>query len=170
MKAAVIPEWIDPGKPYQNGRHERMHRTLKAEGIMPMKLTFKEQQLKFSEFQKYYNFERPHESLGQKTPGSIYATSLLEWTGILKSPTYDESWQVVKVRSSGQIGWRGDNVFISKTLIDEPVGIKENEDGEWEVYYGPVNLGTINNEGHLKYRIRQLRVKRMYKERIYKKK
>lgn len=50
IKAGVIPEWIDPGKPYQNGRHERMHRTLKAEGIIPLKLTLKEQQIKFSEF------------------------------------------------------------------------------------------------------------------------
>jgi len=167
VKAGVIPEWIDPGKPYQNGRHERMHRTLKAEGIMPEKLTLKEQQLKFSEFQHYFNFERPHESLGQKTPGSMYCASSRKWNGLLKSPIYDEGWQVVRVRSSGQIGWRGDEVFVSKTLVDEPLGLRENEEGDWEVSYGPVSLGTISKEGQLEYPIRKLRVKRTYKERIY---
>lgn len=167
VKAGVIPEWIDPGKPYQNGRHERMHRTLKAEGIVPQKLTLKEQQLKFSEFQHYFNFERPHESLGQKTPGSLYTASSRKWDGLLKSPTYDSCWQVVRVRSSGQISWRGDEVFISKLLTDEPVGLKENEDGDWEVFYGPLNLGIIDKEGHLLWPLRQLRSKRLYKERIY---
>ncbi len=167
IKAGVIPEWIDPGKPYQNGRHERMHRTLKAEAIIPMALTLKEQQLKFSEFQNYFNFERPHESLGQKTPGSIYTYSPREWDGQLKSPEYDTSWQIIRVRGSGQIGWRGDEIFISKALENEHIGLRENQEGEWEAYYGPVYLGVIDQEGKLKYAQRETRSNLMYKDRVY---
>lgn len=167
IKAGVIPEWIDPGKPYQNGRHERMHRTLKAEGIFPLELTLKEQQIKFREFQHYFNFERPHESLGQKTPGSIYTHSEKLWSGKFQSPEYDSNWKVLRVRSSGQIGWLGDSIFISKALEDEYVGVKENDDGDWEVNYGPVNLGVINQERQLVYPYRETRVKRQYVEIVY---
>lgn len=167
IKAGVIPEWIDPGKPYQNGRHERMHRTLKEECIVPMRFSLKEQQLKFSEFRNYFNFERPHESLGQKTPGSIYTRSSREWNGQLKPPNYDESWQKARVRSSGQISWRGEEVFISKALEEEHVGLHENENGEWDVHYGPVYLGAIGQEGKLEYARRESRVNRKHKERVY---
>lgn len=167
IKAGIIPEWIDPGKPYQNGRHERMHRTLKAEGIIPRKLTLKEQQLKFSEFQHYFNFERPHESLGQKTPGSIYTTSPRQWHGKLKSPEYDDEWKKVRVKASGQISWLGKEIFITKSLKDEYVGLKENKDGNWEVNYGPVNIGIINEKKELEYPLRKIRSKRTFKERIY---
>lgn len=167
IKAGVIPEWIDPGKPYQNGRHERMHRTLKAEGVFPKTLTLKEQQLKFSEFQHYFNFERPHESLGQKTPGSIYKKSPRTWNGKLKPPEYESGWQIMRVRGSGQISWRGESVFLSKILENENVGLKENEEGEWEVYYGAVYLGKIGSEGKLEYTQRSVRENRTYKERVY---
>lgn len=167
IKAGVIPEWIDPGKPYQNGRHERMHRTLKAEGVFPLQLTLTEQQIKFHEFQNYFNHERPHESLGQKTPGSIYAPSERQWHGKLKSPEYSSEWKVLPVRSSGQISWLGASIFISKSLENEYVGVKENEDGDWVVNYGPVNLGFINQERRLIYPIRETRVKRLYTEKVY---
>jgi transposase InsO family protein len=167
IKAGVIPEWIDPGKPYQNGRHERMHRTLKAEGIFPLELTLKEQQIKFREFQQYFNFERPHESLGQKTPASIYVPSERQWTGKLRSPEYDNDWKVLRVRSSGQISWLGEAIFISKALENENVGVRENEDGDWEVNYGGVNLGVINKDRQLVYPYRETRAKRLYIERVY---
>lgn len=167
IKAGVTPEWIDPGKPYQNGRHERMHRTLKAEGIQPGELNLKDQQIKFSEFRPYYNFERPHESLGQKTPGSIYKASPRQWNGVLTSPVYDEGWKVVRVRDSGQIGWRGNDIFISKALAAENIGLKENEEGDWAVHYGRVDLGVISSGGKLEYPIREIRINRPYKEKIY---
>lgn len=146
IKAGVTPEWIEPGKPYQNGRHERMHRTLKEEGIF--NLTLKEQEMRFREFIEYYNLERPHESLGQKTPQSIYVPSERKWQGVLKSPEYESHYIVKEVTKGGQIGWKGKDVFIGKTLAKEPVGIEENEDGNWVVFYGPVYLGLLE-EGHL---------------------
>lgn len=146
IKAGVIPEWIEPGKPYQNGRHERMHLTLKKEAIFPLKLTLKEQQLKFVEFLKYYNYERPHEALGQKTPGSIYKSSGRIWDGKLKTPEYLSEYQVRRLRGAGQLAWYGTDIQIGTTLGGEYVGLKENEEGEWSVYFGPVFLGTINHE------------------------
>jgi putative transposase len=145
IKAGVIPEWIDPGKPYQNGRHERMHLTLKEEGVFP-NLTLKEQQLKFKDFQKYYNFERPHEALGQKTPSTLYIPSNREWKGKLYSPEYSQEFDIKRVRAGGVMAWNGRDIFIGKTLSNEYVGIKENEEGEREIFYGPVFLGIINNE------------------------
>jgi len=146
IKAGVIPEWIEPGKPYQNGRHERMHLTLKKEAIFPLQLTLEEQQLKFVEFLKYYNYERPHEGLGQKTPGSIYKPSERVWKGKLEAPEYSSEYQVKRLREKGQLAWYGTDIQIGRTLGGERVGIKENEEGEWSVYFGPVLLGAINHE------------------------
>lgn len=146
IKAGVIPEWIDPGKPYQNGRHERMHLTLQQEAVYPLQLTLKEQQLKFIDFLKYFNYERPHEALEQKTPGSIYTRSEKIWTGKLKTPEYSSEYEVRRLRGAGQLAWYGTDLHIGKTLGNEYVGVKENEEGEWSVYFGPVFLGTINHE------------------------
>ena len=71
------------------------------------------------------------------------------------------------MRGSGQIGWRGDEIFISKALENEHIGLRENQEGEWEAYYGPVYLGVIDQEGKLKYAQRETRSNRMYKERVY---
>lgn len=164
IKAGVIPEWIEPGKPYQNGRHERMHLTLKQEGIKP--LTLKEQQMHFREFQAYFNFERPHEALAQKTPGSVYKPSTRQWTGKLEMPEYSKEYEIKKVRSSGQISWHGKEIFLGKVLENELVGIKE-EDGGWSVFYGPVLLGHINPENGFSQPARNVRPKRDFKVRIF---
>jgi putative transposase len=167
IKAGVIPEWIEPGKPYQNGRHERMHLTLKEEGAFPLKLTLKEQQMKFMEFQQYFNQERPHEALGQKTPASIYLPSERVWTGQLHSPEYSQDHQTKRVRASGTISLLGVDVFVGKTLEDEYVGLKENMDGNWEVYFGPVFLGIIDHEKRLIQPTVKTRGKSEYKRRIF---
>lgn len=167
IKAGIIPEWIEPGKPYQNGRHERMHKTLKAEGIFPLRLTLDEQQMKFRDFIHYYNFERPHESLGQRPPGSIYVPSDRSWDGNLRSPEYDESCLVKRISERGQTSWKGRDVYIGKTLKGEYIGIKEGEQGEWKVYFGPVFLGIIDNENNFITPLKCQRINRSYKVRCY---
>lgn len=167
IKAGVIPEWIDPGKPYQNGRHERMHLTLKGEGVFPMKLTLKEQQMKFMEFQRYFNMERPHEALQQRTPASVYQPSTRTWDGQLHAPEYSQEYQVKRVRASGTISLCGIDVFVGKTLENEYVGLKENEDGNQAIYFGPVFLGTIDHEYQLIQPTRRARKPNKYKQRIY---
>jgi putative transposase len=145
IKAGVIPEWIDPGKPQQNGRHERMHQTLKNETANPPEHTLDIQDIKFKEFLNYYNFIRPHEAIDQNTPGSIYIPSNRVWTGRFKSPEYDSSCIVRKVRINGDIKWKGELPFLGRVLYGEPVGLKEEENGTWKVFYGPIILGYINN-------------------------
>lgn len=146
IKADVIPEWIDPSKPHQNGRHERMHGTLKHETAMPPLFSKDAQALKLKEFIDYYNYIRPHEAIGQKTPGSVYQGSLREWNGKLKSPEYPKEFLVRKVRPAGQISMRPHNIYIGMALVGEPVGLKPIEEDIYEVYYGPIILGTIKEK------------------------
>lgn len=149
IKAGVIPEWIDPGKPQQNGRHERMHGTLKNETANPPSLTIEEQSMKLKEFVKYYNFIRPHEALGQKTPGEIYQRSPREWNGKLTPPEYPKDYLVRKVRTAGQISMRPFNIHIGVTLAGETVGLKPIDNDAYAVYYGPIYLGEINRDREL---------------------
>lgn len=167
IKAGVIPEWIEPGKPYQNGRHERMHKTLKAEGVVPLRLTLDEQQMKFRDFIHYYNFERPHEALGQRPPGSIYVPSDRTWNGNLRSPEYDKDCLVKRVSERGQIPWKGKDIYIGKTLKGEYVGIKEGEQWEWKVYFGAVFLGIIDHENNFITPLKRQRISRSYQIRCY---
>lgn len=146
VKAGVIPEWIDPGKPQQNGRHERMHGTLKNETANPPQFTLEEQAMKFKDFIEYYNYVRPHEAIDQQTPGSIYQPSSRTWNGILKAPEYPEGFILRKVRPAGQISMKphASEVYISSALIDEYVALKQCEELIYEAYYGPIYLGKIN--------------------------
>src|ERR1700689_478769 len=79
IKLGIRPERIEPGKPQQNGRHERMHRTLKQATASPPAKNRRRQQERFDEFRREYNEERPHESLGQTTPASHYQPSAREY-------------------------------------------------------------------------------------------
>lgn len=167
IKVGIIPEWIDPGKPYQNGRHERMHRTLNEEGMFPLELTLEEQQMKFMDFIRYFNHERPHEALGQKVPGSVYIRSDRSWDGKFRSPEYNSCCLVKQVRDRGQMMWNGIDIYIGKTLRNEFVGLKEDENGDWAVYYGPVFLGTIDHSGRFTTPFETRRPKRNYKSRCY---
>jgi putative transposase len=147
IKAGVRPERIAPGKPQQNGRHERMHRTLKAETANPPAADLRRQQQRFDRFRREFNEDRPHEALGQTTPASVYTPPLRRWGGRLREPEYDAQTAVRRVRQSGEIKWRGTLVFLSQTLASEPVGLTEADDGRWRVSYGPLELGHIDIAG-----------------------
>ena len=146
IKAGVTPEWIDPGKPQQNGRHERMHQTLKNETASPPEATLKKQEMKFKEFLNYYNFTRPHEAIDQKTPGSIYVPSNRIWNGRLKSPEYPSGYTVRQGRQKGEIKWKGEKIYLGSVLYGEPIGLEEQDNDIWKVVYGPIILGFINQK------------------------
>lgn len=167
IKAGVMPEWIDPGKPHQNGRHERMHLTVQNEAAYPLILNLDEQQMKFVDFIQYYNHIRPHEGIGQKVPGDIYIRSEKEWNGILRPPEYGEEYLVKRVRTQGQIAWKNDDLYIGKALGNEYIGLKESGNDEWLVYYGPILLGSIDYTGAFNIPRLPSRVKRAYKDRCY---
>jgi putative transposase len=144
VKLGIRLEHIDPGQPQQNGRHERMHRTLKAETSRPPAANPHEQQARFDAFRQHYNHERPHEALGQETPAEHYRPSPRRCPERLDEPWYDADHAVRRVRTSGEIKWGGELVFISESLIGETVGVAETEDGDWIVRFADIDLGLID--------------------------
>jgi putative transposase len=152
IKLGVRPERIERGKPQQNGRHERMHRTLKAETADPPAATLEEQTRRFDDFRAVYNDERPHEALGFATPASLYRASERAYPRALREPDYPAETAVRRVRLNGEIKWGGALVFVSEALIGEPVAVEETEDGEWRVRYADVELGFIDASGRLRRR------------------
>lgn len=148
FKAGIALERIAPGKPQQNGRHERFHRTLKQETSSPPAANAEEQQARFDAFCHDYNHNRPHEALDQKTPASLWEPSLRPYPEELAQPWYDAGHAVRRVRSSGEVKWAGHSIFISETLAGETVGIAETTDGDWLVRYAHIDLGIIDPKKH----------------------
>jgi|SRR5579872_104404 len=143
IKAGVIPEWINPGHPEENGRHERFHLTLKEAVANPPAQNIKEQLAIMKAFQEEYNYDRPHEALEMNSPGSYYVSSSRKWDGILRSPEYDTAEILVrKVGQSGCIWLKQEEYFIGQVLTGEYVGLREDESGI-KIYYGPVYLGIL---------------------------
>jgi len=143
IKAGVTPEWINPGHPEENGRHERVHLTLKQSVASPPANTLSEQISRMKSFQEEYNYDRPHESLEMQTPANYYSKSPRQWDGILRSPEYDTSTAIVrKVCSSGAIWLKQKEYYISSTLVGEYIKIDQSSD-ELKVYFGPVFLGRL---------------------------
>jgi putative transposase len=142
VKLRIMPERIKPGHPEQNGRHERMHRTLKQEVMKPPATTPQAQQERCNGFLSVYNTERPHEALGQVPPARLYVPSPRPYPQQLGDMQYPPLTEVRRVRSNGQIKWRGELVFVSEALIGEMVGITEDKD-TWLVSFGPIPLGLL---------------------------
>jgi transposase InsO family protein len=144
IKAGVTPEWIRPGHPEENGRQERFHQTLKIEAATPAKKNLVLQIEALREFEKTYNFERPHESLDMKTPGQVYTRSSRVWDGILRPPEYDRSaCQVRKVGQSGCIWYKGKEYYITQALTEEYIALTDGENA-LKAYYGPIYLGELS--------------------------
>ena len=144
LKLGIGLERIDPGAPQQNGRHERMHGTLKAHTSQPPAGTAAEQQARFDDFIVYFNEFRPHEALGQQTPASRYTASPRPFPECVQEPWYDADHAVRRVRPSGEIKWGGDFIFVSEALAGEPVGITETVDGDWLIRFCNLDLGIID--------------------------
>ncbi len=144
LKLGIRPELIEPGCPQQNGRHERMHGTLKKETSSPPAADLAEQQARFDAFRQDFNDNRPHEALGQVPPTRRYRPSPRPYPSRLQEPWYDADHAVRRVRSGGEIKWGGDFVFISEVLAGEPVGIAETQSGDWIVRFFDIDLGIID--------------------------
>jgi putative transposase len=144
IRLGIMPERIEPGKPQQNGRHERMHKTLKSATVIPPAPTAKLQQQAFDAFRKQYNNERPHESLGQATPASQYRPSPRRMPETLPELEYPGHFRVALVHHNGIIHHRGHRVYIAGLLKGEKVGVEETADGVWDVYFGPLRLGSFD--------------------------
>lgn len=144
IRLGILPDLIEPGKPQQNGRHERMHRTLKAETTQPAAGNLTAQQRKFNRFREEFNFERPHEALDQETPASIYVPSRREMPNKVPPLEYPDRFELRYVSANGGIRWNKEWVNVSVVCAGEYVGLEEIEDGIWNVYFGPLKIGRFH--------------------------
>jgi hypothetical protein len=144
IKLGIQPERIEPGKPEQNGRHERMHRTLKEATATPPAANRRRQQECFDRFRREYNEQRPHEALGQVPPACVYRASAGCYPERLAEPEYPEDWERRQVAPGGQFRWRGALVFASHALEGERVGLEPLDESQWRVWFSFHELGILD--------------------------
>jgi len=159
VRLGILPECIEPGKPQQNGRHERMHRTLKAETTRPPGATLRAQQRKFNHFREEFNHERPHEALDMRTPAACYEPSPRKMPHKLPPLEYPDRFEVRYVSANGGIRWNHQWVNVSHVCVGAYVGLEEIDDGVWNIYFGPLKLGRFL-ERHLRIEDAYGRLKR----------
>lgn len=162
VRLGIFPEFIEPGKPQQNGRHERMHRTLKAEATRPPAASQRGQQRRFNIFRAEYNELRPHEALDMRTPASLYESSPRVMPARLPQFQYPDRFETRYVSANGGIRWNSQWVNVSTVCIGEYVGLEEIDDGIWNVYFGPLKLGRLL-ERHMRIEDAYGRLKRHHK-------
>lgn len=144
IKLGIKPERIRPGKPQENSRHERMHRTLKEAATAQASL--KAQQRRYDAFREEYNWARSHEALGRKTPGSVYCSSPRSFPAKLPQVEYESGVTVRMVRHNGEIKWRSELIYVSEVLAKEPVGLKPIDGDKWELRYSFHVLGLLDEQ------------------------
>src|SRR6476659_1112782 len=145
LRLGIRIERIKPGHPQQNGRHERMHRTLKQEATRPAGANLLQQQAKFDAFIEEFNFERPHEALGMQCPAQVYSPSARPYDGI-PDPHYPFHDKTVVVTNCGRLCLHNKKINLSSSLAGQAVGVKEVEDGIWLVSFMNYDLGYIDLE------------------------
>lgn len=144
VKLGIRPDLIAPGKPQENGRHERMHRTLKAETATPPRASLRAQQEAFNRFQQIYNFERPHEALGDKTPAMFHTESLRPFPRRMAPVEYDSECIVRSVRHNGCVKWDARELFLGLPLVGEHVAFTEIRDNIWKVSFSFIDLAILD--------------------------
>ncbi len=148
LKLGITPELIEPAHPEQNGRHERMHRTLKAEATRPAAGSMRGQQRRFDVFRQEYNTERPHEALGQQPPAAHYHASPRPYPRSVRSPEYPRHFETRYVSTNGGIRWHHRWVNVSHVLAEEYIGLDEVADGVWSAYFGSLLLGRLDERDY----------------------
>lgn len=145
IKLGIVPERIDPGHPEQNGRHERMHLTLKKETAAPPKESMSAQQRAFNEFRHQFNYVRPHEALDLETPASMYETSPRRMPDNLEPQTYDTSeYETRKVTSCGSVYFDKRTFHLTRALAGEHVGLRYLGRSVWVVRFAFLDLVTVD--------------------------
>lgn len=145
IKLGIRAERIKPGCPQENGRHERMHRTLKLDAATPPQNDLKAQQRVFDRFRDEYNHLRPHEALSNKTPADLYISSPREFPLRTPKTQYPQAMTTRYVRTNGYIRWKGSMLFLSEILLGETIGLEQLDDRYWSVYFGPQLLAILDD-------------------------
>ena len=147
LRLGIEIEHIEPGKPQENGRHERMHRTLKFATARPARQNLLQQQDRFDEFALEFNEQRPHEALDQRTPAAVYVASTRRCPPRLPALSYPGYDDVLRVNVSGQINLAGyGQIALTRALAGEEVGVREEPNGQWLVSYAGLYLGHVNRD------------------------
>jgi len=151
VRLGIIPERIEPGEPQQNGRHERLHRTLKAETANPPASHVVLQQQRFDDFKILYNEERPHEALHGATPADHYRPSVREFPEQLPELHYPAGMALRRADQDGKIRWKQARCRVGHALAHQVVGLEAVDDGVSRVWFGPLLLGLLDErKGHSK--------------------
>ena len=154
LRLGIYPERIEPARPDQNGRHERMHRTLKQQTASPPAATLRLQQERFDGFTREYNEERPHEALNMQPPALLYDNSRRPFPARLPDVNYDSGMSVRKVKQNGEIRVGGRALFLSESLGGEYVGLEPIDEDRSRVWYCTYELGEFD---HRRWRIEQVK-------------
>jgi putative transposase len=145
LRLGIQIERIQPGQPQQNGRHERMHLTLKKEATKPASANVLQQQARFDAFVMHYNQERPHQALGMKVPADVYVRSPRVYRG-LEELTYPFHDATITVTHCGRICFKGRKVNLSHALAGQNVGVTQVGDRIWLVTFMQYDLGYFDDE------------------------
>ena len=155
IETGITLERIDPGHPQQNGRHERMHRTLQEATMQPPAATLRQQQRSMDLFRTEFNHQRPHEALGQRVPASLYVPSPRLYSRKIREPNYSPAWVRRSVDEGGQYKWNNKKVFVSHALGNKQIGFEPLEDGIWRVWFYHHGLGIWDERRHRLWRPRE---------------
>lgn len=146
IQLGIIPERINKGCPQENGRHERMHRSLKFETLDQPAKNINEQQKIFDHFIYDFNNTRPHEALNQDIPAHYYRVAKRSYPEKIIKPYYDYDYEVRQVRNTGEIRFKGNMYLLTTLLDDQPVGLKQVDEYCWNIYYYWANIGILNTK------------------------
>jgi putative transposase len=144
IRLGILPERIRPASPWENGSHERMHRTMKHEATDPPQRNKRRQQTSFDTFKREFNHERPHEALGMKPPARFYAPSRRSYPTKLVELEYPTGHLLRRVSDIGVVSWEGHRLFVSSVLAGEIVGLEKTGDTTSRLYFGPILLGVVD--------------------------
>jgi len=144
ISLGIWPEFIEPASPYQNGRHERMHRTLKNKATLPPSSSLRAQQIRFNTFRRVFNYERPHEANGMLTPSDLYQPSERPFRDPPDPLKYPDHFELRLVSQDATIRWNSRKVFVSSLLARRHIGLEQVGDGVWSAYFGPLHLGWLD--------------------------
>ncbi len=149
MRLGILHQRIRPGCPQENGAHERMHRTFKREAIKPVRHSCRIQQRNFDAFQREYNTERPHETLGQETPASRYRSSPRPDADRLPPLEYPGHFLVKKLTTGGTFRFHNRLLYLANAMVDQHIGLEETDDGIWSIHFNTILLATFDERDYI---------------------
>jgi len=153
VKLGILPERSRVASPQDNGRHERMHLTLKQATLQPPERNPRRQQEAFDRFRQEYNHERPHEALANGTPASYYTPSSRQMPRRIPELEYGEEIVVRRISQQGSLKMNGERTFISEIFAHEWMGLRALDERYYEVLYGPVKVGFLDAARHTFHRV-----------------